>query len=216
MILDTWNLGSLASYVGTSVITIILSFVFRHIRTHLQGRAIKKSKASANTEAPVVAEIAVPAEAPVKVESRVEFFRLLGVVFVILAVILAVLLLVVVSLLQTSLPALAMSIAAGVIAALVVMTALMLAIGVPAYEFTMTLKAELQVLKEQLEALAQKQQLEGKVNSVEAGLQNVFSEQQLLPLRKPDSRKAKSRRQQKASKHHDVDYLKQAKADVGD
>jgi len=201
MILDTWSFGPLSGYLSGSGFTVILGSVVWLVRRVLRRREIR------STKTPAKAKVVVKTEAPIKVESKVEYSRLLAVLLVFLAVILAILLLVVVSLLQASLLALSLSIGAGIVAALIVMTAVLLGIGVPAYKFVMTLKAELQVLKEEIKtALAQSRHLEGKVNLLEAQLQKVPPEPQLLPPRKPAARKTKSPR----------DYLKQAKADAGD
>ncbi|HKU74576.1 MAG TPA: hypothetical protein VJR02_11690 [Pyrinomonadaceae bacterium] len=191
MILDTWNLGPLGSYLGGSGTTIILGTTVWVIRRLIQERrGTKKPKATVKAEAPI------ETETPIEVESRVEYFRLLTVLLIVLVAVLGVLLLAVASLVQPSLSGLALSIAAGVITALLVMTALMLGIGAPALRSFWKLKAEVQVLRKEIESLAQNQQLEG----------NVFPEQQLLPPRKDNVPKTKSRRRQ----------LKPAKADVGD
>ena len=206
MILDTWNFGPLGSYLSGSGTTIILGTVFWLFRRLIQGRAMRKSKAPVKTEAPIAED------ASNGVGSKVKYVRVLNVLLICLAATLSVFLLVVVSLLQTSILGLALSIAAGVIAALLVTTALMLGFGVPELE---SLNAELQVLKGQIKALAQNQQLEGKGNVLEAQLQNVSPEQQLLPLRKHNSPKTKSPEAEgKYTSRRRL--LKQAKADVGD
>ena len=190
MILDTWNLGPLGSYLGGSGTTIILGTVVWLIRRFVQDRrATRTAKAHAKAEVPI------EAQTPIEVESRVDYFRLLMVLLIFLAAVLGVLLLAVASLLQPSLPALALSIAAGVITALLVMTALMLGIVSPVLKSFWKLEAEVQVLKKDIKSLGQNQQLEGKGSALEE-----------LPPRKDNVPKAKSRRR----------ALKPAKADAGD
>lgn len=184
MILDTWNLGPLGSYIGGSGTTIILGTVVWLIRKLVQDR-----RATRNPKAPA------KAQAPTEVESRVEYFRLLMVLLILLAALLGVLLLAVASLLQPSLPVLALSIAAGVITVLLVMTALMLGIVVPTLKSFWKLEAEVQVLKKDIKSLGQNQQLDGKGSTVEE-----------LPPRKDNVPKTKSRRR----------ALKPVKADAGD
>ena len=197
MILDTWNFGHLGSYLGGSVSTLMLVLVYRLIRSFIRRRARK-------------------AEVPIKVESRVEYFRLFSLLLIFIAVTLGAILLVVINVQQTSVPGRVLSIAAGGVAVLIVILAAILGIGVPAYRFTLRLKADLQVLKEELKAaLAQNRRLEGTVSALEAKLQNLPPEQSFLLDRK-SARKIQSRREQKASKHRDVDYLEEVEADVGD